>query len=464
MKQAMKHFAFPLLLSFLGAASAFAERPVVRVTTVEQLYGAVNNPLNAGVRVELAAGTYLLTPADPSGAARPNHGTLLLQPDMSLVGQQEYQDLDADGVWDPIPGLGPDSFVVPGTETKIEARMLTPPVLTISDCNPPPNTNLFAFTFPVIHDGRKNRVERLTVSDGAMRKILRCVGPPFHDPSLALGNGWESEIVDCILEGGNRGAVFSNVGCGTVGFISRGTFARNIVRYNGGGIFMLNFLTDNPAGEGSTLHATLRHNRFYENRNDAALGLTAGGYGADNSELHVRSIGNIFERNALAVRVTGGSNTTTPNGSNGNRCWFASRGDTIRNNSPRGGLVIHGAHRTLLTAGTSSNNHARVELTGTTFAANSLFGARRDILMMGAIGSAAIAPGPTDFFPGQNNVVEALVLGATGDGTPGTFLVVDSSAEEPSNRVVIRGSSTAFERMNEALDSPGDEFFSQDSK
>jgi hypothetical protein len=110
--------------------------------------------------------------------------------------------------------------------------------------------------------------------------------------------------------------------------------------------------------------------------------------------------------------------------------------------------MIHGAHRMLPTAGASSNNHVRVELIGTKL----------------AIGSPRIVPGAMGFLPGQGNMVEALVWGATGDGTPGTFLAVDSSAEEPSNRVVIIGSSNAFERTNEALDSPGDEFFSPDSK
>jgi hypothetical protein len=452
-----------LLVALLGAAPALADKPVVRVSSVEALYAAVNNPLNAGARVELAAGTYLLTPTDPSGAPRPNHGTLLLQANMDLVGEQEYQDGNADGVWDPIAGLSPDTFVVPGTGTKIEARLLNPPVVTLSDCNAAPNTNTFDFTFPIIHIGRRNRLERLTVSDGAARKLLRMVGPSFHDHSLAVGAGWEGEVVDSVLEGGNRGSVFSNVSCGAVGFVSRITFERNIVRNNGGGVFMLNFLTDNLAGAGSTLHAVFRHNRFYGNRDDAALGLTAGGYGADNSELHALSIGNVFEGNALAVRVSGGTNNTAASGANGNRFWFASHGDTIRDSSPRGGLAIHGANNSSPTAGTSSNNHVRVELIGTTFAANSFMGVRRDIVIVGALGSPRIVPGPTDFIAGQGNVVEALLRNVVGAGAPGAFLVADSSAAEPSNRVDILGSSVAFERTTEGLDSPGDEFFSPNS-
>ena len=55
------------------------------VSTVDQLYAAVNNPANAGASLVLAPGTYVLS-ASSGGVARPNGGRLELQPGMSLVG------------------------------------------------------------------------------------------------------------------------------------------------------------------------------------------------------------------------------------------------------------------------------------------------------------------------------------------------------------------------------------------
>lgn len=371
----MSRISFTLLLVVLGSAPALGQKPVVRVSSVEALYAAVNNPLNAGARVELAAGIYVLTPTDPSGAERPRFGTLLLQENMDLVGEQQYVDDNGDGVWDPIAGLGPDTFVVPGTETKIEARLLSPPKKPLDDCNAAPNT--YEMPFPVIQNGRRNRVERLTVSDGAARKSLYMVTPPYHSPSLAVGAGWEGEVADTVIEGGFRGLAFSNASCGAVGFVSRVTYERNIVRKNGGGIYLLNFVTDNLAGAGSSLHVVLRYNRIYGNGTDAGLGLIAGGYGADNSELHALSIGNLIEGNALGVRLTGGSDNAAASGGDGNSLWFASHGDTIRSSSPRGGLMIQGANRTQPIAGTTcSNNRVHVELVGTTIQANTFMGTR----------------------------------------------------------------------------------------
>ena len=53
----------------------------VFVSNLDELYGAVNDPGNAGAEVILAAGTYALN------ASYPNGGRLELQTDMTLRGQ-----------------------------------------------------------------------------------------------------------------------------------------------------------------------------------------------------------------------------------------------------------------------------------------------------------------------------------------------------------------------------------------
>ena len=65
--------------------------------------------------------------------------------------------------------------------------------------------------------------------------------------------------------------------------------------------------------------------------------------------------------------------------------------------------------------------------------------------------------------PDAVHVVEALLRHVSNqvssDGKAGRFLVLDSSLPEPSNRVVLRGSSVSFDHTTEGLDVPADEFF-----
>jgi len=71
-----------LALALLASAGiAFAgQNPTIVVSTVDELYSAVNDPANAGVAVVLTPGRYVLS------ASRPNGGRLELQTDMSLIG------------------------------------------------------------------------------------------------------------------------------------------------------------------------------------------------------------------------------------------------------------------------------------------------------------------------------------------------------------------------------------------
>src|SRR5262245_56742486 len=82
-----------VLIGFCQMARA-QDQPVINVTTVEQLYAAVNDPANADTLIVLAPGVYTLS------STAPNQGTLILQPHMGLAGYNEYADVDGDGVWD----------------------------------------------------------------------------------------------------------------------------------------------------------------------------------------------------------------------------------------------------------------------------------------------------------------------------------------------------------------------------
>lgn len=75
-----------LLLSAVVALPVAAVVGVIPISNVDALYGAVNDPANAGATLVLAPGTYVLSATDTSNAARPNGGRIELQPNMSIVG------------------------------------------------------------------------------------------------------------------------------------------------------------------------------------------------------------------------------------------------------------------------------------------------------------------------------------------------------------------------------------------
>ncbi|MGD9627802.1 MAG: hypothetical protein AB7V18_01000 [Pyrinomonadaceae bacterium] len=75
-----------LITIVTAATSAVAIANSVYVSNVEELYTAVNDPLNVGAKVTLAPGVYSLSRFTALNVERPNRGRLELQKDMSLIG------------------------------------------------------------------------------------------------------------------------------------------------------------------------------------------------------------------------------------------------------------------------------------------------------------------------------------------------------------------------------------------
>lgn len=59
---------------------------MIKISNVEELYSAVNDPTNTGASLVLAPGSYMLSATDSNGAERPNDGRIELQMNMSIVG------------------------------------------------------------------------------------------------------------------------------------------------------------------------------------------------------------------------------------------------------------------------------------------------------------------------------------------------------------------------------------------
>ena len=89
-----RYFVIFAGLVLLASTSAGAQG-VITVQNVEGLYDAVNNPAHAGAEVRVKGGrkyrlTFQKRLANVSTITRPNEGRLVLQPGMSLVGDNDY--------------------------------------------------------------------------------------------------------------------------------------------------------------------------------------------------------------------------------------------------------------------------------------------------------------------------------------------------------------------------------------
>ena len=311
------------LIAFNQTASA-QDRPTVYVSTVAQLYAAVNDPANADTLIVLAPGVYTLSSIAPNG------GTLLLQPHMALAGYNEYQDVDGDGVWDevywPAEGGFPvtPAFARPKTETIIDGTQLT-------------------INAGVVRAGRldgqqeaDNSLSGLTVIGG-----LLPAGTGAAEVSVrALPLGSSIRVTDCVLEKGQRGILLTSV---LNNVTSHLVAERNIIRENassrGWGIHLDPEGSNGIALSNVSLTAELRHNRFYNNR----VGLNIVSIGTDDSENIVVSHSNIYDSQSPgAIPGFGAGIFTQISSSSANthrsRNKLISNNDTIVNNVGNGGV------------------------------------------------------------------------------------------------------------------------------
>ena len=401
---------------------------VVSVFTIEDLYAAVNNPANEGIIIDLAPGTYVLMPTDSSGNPRPNLGSLILRPDMVLRGHNEYVDLDGDGVWDPRDPNHPEIYADPATETIIDAVKLTGLIGRMN----------------VITLGPANGVERLTVRNNTAAGAL--IGVNLK-PSVG---GLQGFVRDCIVEYGQRGLRAQHPDQSFSGLDSSAVFERNISRYTSGN-FSFGIQIQNTNVSNAAWTVQLRNNRVYGNR----FGLFVEGLSSNNAAEFVLSFNNVFERNSVGVVLQGGRDAVSagfPNGSDSGSLRFDSFGDAIWNNSGNpgplgtgGGVDARAAWRTSPLAGTSSDNHLRLQFIGARFVKgsgteNRAGTARRDMTVFGALGTGGN-------FPGSGNVVQLLIRQSLSDGSPHSFLLTDSDPTAPNETEVI-GSEQAMASTN----------------
>lgn len=319
---------------------------VIKVSTVEQLYRAVNDPANAGATLELKPGTYVLTADGPDGLPRPNGGRLELQKDMSIRGRAGDRTAVTIDAWNLPATSFPQNVnglnLGPNAAVRLGRGRNTLSWLTVRDARFA-QANIDSGLQPLDPGAAHVRLEHVASSGSTRGANLLNFGP------LASGQVLVAEILDCyffdntfnlsegIRIGNFQGATNARVYARMVGNSSWGQFQGRLI---------------------------------VNNR-------------AISSEVHVLSVGNAFFDNGAGTIIVGGlsSNDTR---ADGNTIHFVSRNDFFgRNNGDtdfdRGGLVVLGTED-ISDAGGGSFNTVNVTVSGAKMRDNQL----ADLAVIGA--------------------------------------------------------------------------------
>lgn len=323
-------------------SAAVGSTPIIHVTTTQQLYDAVNDPSHSPAAIQLAAGTYVLSDVDGAGATRPNGGRLDLQKDMSLHG-------------------------VAGNRSKvvIDASGLPASSLVVS----------FGRTGPVRVGRGFNSIQSLTIvgNSAAVAGI---------ETDLDGTASTQIRVESVVSIGSIRGIDVRNVGSAMAGrriditLIGNDLVASQNVQPNQG-IRLVNM----NGADGGVIVATLRDNRVHGSQ----FGCLVNNLVSSNAVIQVQSAGDRFFDNAIGCFVGGGIVTGTTGRANSNSTTFEAHGSAFTDNthaSPldRGGILLVGGESANLANGTSGNT-VTVRLWGTKVERNqdqdlTVFGAR----------------------------------------------------------------------------------------
>ncbi|MEO7598296.1 MAG: hypothetical protein ABIV50_05155 [Opitutus sp.] len=349
-----------LLLALSCVTYLTAAANPVYVSTVEELYSAVNDTSNIGATVELAAGTYMLSPTDPFGQPRPKGGRIELQQDMSIVGV-----------------VGDRSSVV------------------INAYNLPAASYVGVGPSAALRTGKgTNCVEWLTVRDARFGQANIDTG--IQAPGVA-----HIRIAHVAATGSVRGLNVINFGPAASGETIEIEIIDNDFFQNPFGVSEGMRIGNFQGATGATVNAWVEGNRSWGNKQGRLIVNNR----EINSTVNVQSAGNRFFSNGAGTIIIGGlsSNATS---ANGNTINFEGYGDHFIDNNGAtdldvGGLVVVGGENISIPNGTN-NNTVNVALWGCRMADNNSF----DLLGIGAR-STPVSLGS----PGVNNHVTITLHG-----------------------------------------------------
>lgn len=210
-----------VIIVLVGVPVRSQEERVIHVSSVADLYAAVNDPGNAGRRIAVAPGTYFLDPTQANG------GRLEFQQDMELVGQRG----DSDAVVIDASNLPPESYALASAKTG-----------------------------PVRMGRGTNALEWLTIQNARLPAAAAVETDLPPGPSTTV-----VRVAHIVAQGNQRGIDFRNLGTAFNGHVLHAMGEDNVLRDNtlgeGVGIRVIN----TGGVTGATVRATLRGNQSYGN-------------------------------------------------------------------------------------------------------------------------------------------------------------------------------------------------------
>jgi hypothetical protein len=370
----------------------------IQVSTVEELYTAVNDPNNAGTTILIAPGTYTLN------AGYPNGGRLELQSDMGLQGQPGQQDL----VVIDQSALPASSYAGPtaitggirmgkGTNT-LEWLTLKGGLLSVA-------------AFAVVSTDLPSTESSITIK---------------HVTIISNGSRIGIDIRNRLPEHVGRKITASVENSEVTGFVNSLGFAISVQNVNG-------------ASHSST-KLSLKENYIHGNRIGLLAGNGATSRTTENASIDIISHADRFVGNGVGLDPSGGVNSGATTFSNNNSTVIKLYGSTIADNNPPGrpelvpvngalpgGVYAAAAYNTV--AGVvgfnrASNNLLRMEFYGCDISNN-------NGLDINAVAAWAAA---STLLAGTNNLLEIYLHGPN----PGpTVNAVASIPAEPAGTNVI---------------------------
>jgi hypothetical protein len=362
-----KWFLSLLVMLTLRAAAVAQE---IQISTVEELYSAVNDSANARATLVLAPGIYMLSTTDPKGATRPKGGRIELQPDMSLVGVDGDRSLvviDAvnlpkgSGTTGPIAavrmGLGHNSLEWLTVRDAVNAQANIDTRLQLQPSDPGTAYILLA------HIASTGGVRGLNLFNYGLQASNRIIEADIID-SYFFDN--TSSVSEGIRIGNFAGAQKSTINLRMSGNLSWGQQTGRVIENSGTLDTVINVLDSG--------------NRFYSNGTGTIIFAgVAGGLGAAfprtdgntiNFEAHGdQFIGNIgfsaIDHGGLLVRGTENvtPNNTTGGGSN-NTVNIALWGCRMLDNTQSDLYAVGARSQFASTAPFTQNNHITIEIHG----------------------------------------------------------------------------------------------------
>jgi len=318
--------------------STNASMTLVQVTNVEELYNAVNNPMNVGVTIELQVGlqggVYALSEKDSDNNPRPNGGRLDLQQDMNLrgvIGDEKAVTIDTQAL--------PQSFVGSFKAGSIRVGL---------------GSNAIEW-LTIIGNSATGASAIATDHPGASPTTIRVTHVTWFEPGTAL----KSRAVDIRNFGTSMAQRSVNAVIESCDF-SQGQMGIRFANFDG--------------ADRAEIHAVMKNNTCHHNKTGCLLANSR----TDSAIVDVCSDTDTFVHNQAGCVIFGGIVITQQAislVSNRNNTGFVAKNTTIANNGANlggidsGGIIAVGGEAPQ-NPNTTSSNFVLVRLEGCTVGDN----------------------------------------------------------------------------------------------